>query len=97
MRLLAGAQLSPNDVQAMREGYDLRQVVAACLKHCGPDPPTLEDQVLRARLAAVAAEWQAMEQVSSQLDQARHCAQVARAAHLLLDAALVELALSQQP
>jgi len=47
--------------------------------------------------AAVAAEWQAIEQASSQLERAQYSALVARAARLLLDAALVELALGQRP
>jgi hypothetical protein len=47
--------------------------------------------------SAVEAEWSAMEQARSRLDRAQHSAQVARAVRLLLDAALVELALGQQP
>ncbi|MFZ5915515.1 MAG: DEAD/DEAH box helicase [Chloroflexota bacterium] len=54
MRLLVGAQLSPDDVQAIRDGHDLRQAVAASLNRCLPDPAALEDQLLRYRLAALA-------------------------------------------
>jgi len=54
MRLLVGAQLAPNDVQAIREGHDLRGVVAARLDAALPDPDTLADQLMRDRLAALA-------------------------------------------
>jgi superfamily II DNA or RNA helicase len=54
MRLLVGAQLSPQDVAAIREGHDLRGVVAAQLESVLPDPASLTDQLLRDRLAALA-------------------------------------------
>ena len=54
MRLLVGAQLSPADVQAIREGHDLRQVLAANLNRSLPDPEVLEDQLMHDRLAALA-------------------------------------------
>lgn len=54
MRLLVGAQLSPADVQAIRDGHELRQVVAASLNRSLPDPTALEDHLLRDRLAALA-------------------------------------------
>jgi hypothetical protein len=47
--------------------------------------------------AAVEAEWVAMAGARARLDQAQHSTQVARAARLLLQAALVELALGRQP
>ncbi len=43
------------------------------------------------------AEWRTIEDARSRLAEAQRSAQVARAARLLLDAALVELALGQQP
>lgn len=54
MRLLTGAQLSPEDVEAIREGHDLQGVVAARLGAALPDPETLADQLMRDRLAALA-------------------------------------------
>ena len=54
MRLLVGAQLAPEDVEAIRQGYDLREVVAARLGTALPDPETLADQIMRDRLAALA-------------------------------------------
>ena len=54
MRLLAGAQLAPEDVEAIRQGHDLREVVAARLGTALPDPETLADQIMRDRLAALA-------------------------------------------
>ncbi len=52
MRLLVGAQLEPQDVEAIRAGHDLQEVVAARLTL--PDPTALADQLLRDRLAALA-------------------------------------------
>jgi len=54
MRLLVGAQLSPEDVEAIREGHALREVVAARLGSALPGPETLADQLMRDRLAALA-------------------------------------------
>jgi len=54
MRLLVGAQLEPQDVEAIRAGHDLREVVAARLGTALPDPETLADQMMRDRLAALA-------------------------------------------
>jgi len=54
MRLLVGAQLRSEDVEAIRAGYDLREVVAARLGTALPDPETLADQLMRDRLAALA-------------------------------------------
>ena len=54
MRLLVGAQLEPQDVDAIREGHDLREVVAARLGNALPNPETLADQMVRDRLAALA-------------------------------------------
>jgi len=54
MRLLVGAQLRPEDVEAIREGHDLREIVAARLGAALPDPGTLADQLMRDRLAALA-------------------------------------------
>ena len=54
MRLLVGAQLRSEDVEAIREGHDLREVVAARLGAALPDPETLADQLMRDRLAALA-------------------------------------------
>jgi len=54
MRLLVGAQLKPEDVHAIREGHDLREVVAARLGNVLPDPETLADQMMRDRLATLA-------------------------------------------
>ncbi len=54
MRLLVGAQLSLQDVAAIREGHDLRDVVAVQLESALPDPASLTDQLLRDRLAALA-------------------------------------------
>jgi hypothetical protein len=47
--------------------------------------------------ARVKAEWAAVEGAQARLDEAQRGALKARAARLLLDAALVELALGQQP
>ncbi len=54
MRLLVGAQLRSEDVEAIREGHALREVVAARLGTALPDPETLADQMMRDRLAALA-------------------------------------------
>jgi hypothetical protein len=54
MRLLAGAQLQPEDVDAIREGHDLQEIVAARLGSALPDPDALADQLMRDRLAALA-------------------------------------------
>ncbi len=54
MRLLVGAQLSPDDVEAIRQGHDLRDVVATSLNRALPDPETLADRLMRDRLAALA-------------------------------------------
>ncbi|HHE73431.1 MAG TPA: hypothetical protein ENL34_14250, partial [Chloroflexi bacterium] len=45
----------------------------------------------------VDAEWESMRQAQARLEQAQRSALMSRAARLLLDAALVELALGQQP
>jgi len=54
MRLLVGAQLATKDVQAIREGHDLHEVVAARLDAALPNPETLADELMRDRLAALA-------------------------------------------
>lgn len=54
MRLLVGAQLQPEDVEAIREGHDMREVIAARLGPALPDPEALADQMMRDRLAALA-------------------------------------------
>ncbi len=54
MRLLVGAQLAVEDVEAIRAGHDLREVVAARLDRALPGPETLADQMVRDRLAALA-------------------------------------------
>ncbi|MBC7249772.1 MAG: hypothetical protein H5T62_05750 [Anaerolineae bacterium] len=54
MRLLVGAQLEPEDVEAIRAGHDLREIVALRLSSALPDPETLADQIMRDRLAALA-------------------------------------------
>ena len=54
MRLLVGAQLAPEDVEAIRTGHDLQEVVAMRLGSALPDPETLADQLMRDRLAALA-------------------------------------------
>ena len=54
MRLLVGAQLAPEDVEAIRQGHDLREVVAARLSVALPDPDALADQLMRDRIAALA-------------------------------------------
>ncbi|HET91348.1 MAG TPA: helicase [Chloroflexi bacterium] len=54
MRMLVGAQLSREDVQAIAAGHDLQTVVAASLGRALPDPADLEDQLLRDRLATLA-------------------------------------------
>ena len=54
MRLLAGAQLSPDDIEAIRAGHDLREVIATSLNRALPDPEALADRLMRDRLAALA-------------------------------------------
>ncbi|MBN1135457.1 MAG: DEAD/DEAH box helicase family protein [Anaerolineae bacterium] len=54
MRLLVGAQLAAEDVEAIRAGHDLREVVAARLDRALPSPEALADQMMRDRLAALA-------------------------------------------
>jgi superfamily II DNA or RNA helicase len=54
MRLLVGAQLSPKDVEAIREGEDLHEVIADRFDRTLPDPDALADQLMRDRLAALA-------------------------------------------
>ncbi len=54
MRLLVGAQLLPEDVEAIRRGHDLREVVADRLTSALPDPERLADDLMRDRLAALA-------------------------------------------
>jgi len=53
MRLLVGAQLSREDVEAIEAGYDPQQIVAARLTSVLPPPEALEER-LRHRLAALA-------------------------------------------
>jgi superfamily II DNA or RNA helicase len=54
MRLLVGAQLSPQDVDAIREGHDLRDVLVAHFESALPSPEALTDQLMHDRLAALA-------------------------------------------
>ncbi|MBN1876000.1 MAG: DEAD/DEAH box helicase family protein [Anaerolineae bacterium] len=54
MRLLAGAQLSHEDVAAIEAGYDMQAVVAHTLSRALPDPATIASQYLRERLEALA-------------------------------------------
>ncbi len=54
MRLLVGAALHPEDVEAIRRGHDLREVVAARMEAALPDPDTLTDTLMRDRLEALA-------------------------------------------
>ena len=54
MRLLVGAELYPEDVEALRRGHDLREVVAARMEEALPDPDALADALMRDRLAALA-------------------------------------------
>jgi len=54
MRLLVGAQLTPEDVEAIRQGHDLRDVVAARLDEALPDPDDLADRLMRDRLSVLA-------------------------------------------
>jgi ERCC4-related helicase/phage repressor protein C with HTH and peptisase S24 domain len=51
MRLLCGAQLSPEDVEAIRKGAALHEVVGEAMAGCLADPA---DQSMRARLEALA-------------------------------------------
>ena len=54
MRLLAGAQLSAKDVEAIRAGHDLQDLLSDRLAQSLPDPRALQDQLLHDRLAALA-------------------------------------------
>ncbi len=54
MRLLVGAQLSREDVEAIEAGYNPTDVVANSLGPGLPDPETLTDHLLRARLETLA-------------------------------------------
>ena len=56
MRLLVGADLSEQDVEAIQQGYDLKKRVAQRLLERFPDP---QDALLRERLAALA--WMVAE------------------------------------
>ncbi len=75
---------------------DLRAVLSAASPHGQWSDAAIEtaQQDLQ---AAAEAEWKAIESARWRLAEAQRSAQVARAARLLLDAALVELALGQQP
>lgn len=54
MRLLVGAQLDPRDVEAIRQGHDLREVIAERLAAELPDPNELTDRLLRDRMGVLA-------------------------------------------
>ncbi len=55
MRLLIGAQLSPEDAEAIRRGEEERErVLASALARLVPDPETLADHIARQRLEALA-------------------------------------------
>ena len=55
MRLLVGAQLSPEDAEAIRRGEEERErVLGAALARLLPDPELLADRIARARLEALA-------------------------------------------
>ncbi len=55
MRLLIGAQLSPEDAEAIRRGEEERErVLASALARLVPDPETLADRIARQRLEALA-------------------------------------------
>jgi superfamily II DNA or RNA helicase len=54
MRLLVGAQLRREDVEAVRKGHDLQEVVAASMGAALPAPEAMADQIVRDRLAALA-------------------------------------------
>lgn len=54
MRLLVGAQLTRGDVEAIREGQDLPDVIATRFAAALPDPQVLTDHLMRDRLAALA-------------------------------------------
>jgi len=56
MRLLVGAELSEADVEAIRQGYDLREQLTPTLLAQFPDP---EDMLMKARLQALA--WMVAE------------------------------------
>ncbi|MCK4316349.1 MAG: hypothetical protein KAX24_11310, partial [Anaerolineae bacterium] len=74
--------------------------VRAALEAHAPAGEWSEESVETARCnlrSLVEAEWESIGHAQSQLEQAQRSALEARAARLLLDAALVELALGQQP
>jgi hypothetical protein len=75
---------------------DVRAALEAS-SHCGAWPAAAVAMARADLQGAVQAEWKAMEDARSRLEQAQRSAQVARAACLLLQAALVELALGQRP
>jgi hypothetical protein len=50
MRLLCGAQLSEDDVEAIRKGTEIKDVVGKAMVGCLSDP---EDQSLKTRLEAL--------------------------------------------
>lgn len=55
MRLPVGAQLSPEDAEAIRRGEEERErVLTAALARLLPDPEALADRIARARLEALA-------------------------------------------
>lgn len=54
MRLLVGAELSREDVEAVRQGESLREVVAARMKAALPEPDALADALMRDRLSVLA-------------------------------------------
>jgi ERCC4-related helicase len=55
MRLLVGAQLSAQDVEAIRQGHDdVQEVLASKMERALPDPEALTDEIARDRLAALA-------------------------------------------
>jgi hypothetical protein len=96
MRLLVRARLAAEDVEAIRASHDLRAVLSAASPH-GQWSDAAIQTAQQDLQAAADAEWKAIESARWRLAEAQRSAQVARAARLLLDAALVELALGQQP
>ena len=54
MRLLVGAQLTPADVEAIRKGHDLREVIGDRLGAALPDFDALADHLMRDRIATLA-------------------------------------------
>lgn len=54
MRLLVGAALEPEDVEAIRQGHELREVIAARMEAALPDPNALADALMRDRLSVLA-------------------------------------------